>query len=93
MMRIHVHKSHERSRGQVGVCLLALVLLCAAGPVRSQGDGGTQSVFSIGAGSRAISLGRAFVPIADDASALYWNPAALTNVRDGQVMLVQLHLL
>jgi len=43
-------------------------------------------VFSIGAGSRAISLGRAFVPIADDASALYWNPAALTNVRDGQVM-------
>jgi len=49
-------------------------------------DGGTQSVFSLGVGSRAIGLGGAYVSIADDASSLYWNPAALRNVQDKQLM-------
>ena len=50
------------------------------------GDGGTQSVFSIGAGSRAIGLGRAYVSIADDASSPYWNAATLRNVQRAQLM-------
>jgi long-subunit fatty acid transport protein len=58
----------------------------------AQGDGGTRSVFSLGAGSRAISLGRAFVSGADDASALYWNPAALRNVQDKQFTFMYLPL-
>ncbi len=33
----------------------------------------------IGQGSRALGLGEAFVAIANDAEALYWNPAGLTN--------------
>ncbi|MFQ5511018.1 MAG: hypothetical protein ACE5EO_04150 [Candidatus Krumholzibacteriia bacterium] len=51
------------------------------------GTAGTQSVFStLGAGSRGMSLGRSFVSLADDASAIYWNPAALKNVRSRQFM-------
>jgi tetratricopeptide (TPR) repeat protein len=66
-----------------------------AGLVPAQGyaqDGGTVSPFSIGAGSRAISVGRAFVSQADDASAVYWNPAALKNVQQMQFMAMYMPL-
>lgn len=55
-------------------------------------DGGTQSPFAIGAGSRALGMGRAYVSIADDASALYWNPAALRNVQQAQFQAMYLSL-
>lgn len=74
--------------------LLALAFaLLALAPltVRAQ-DGGTVSPFSIGAGSRAISVGRAFVSVADDASAVYWNPAALKNVQQMQFMAMYMPL-
>lgn len=38
-------------------------------------------------GSRAISMGRAFVASADDASALYWNPAGLARLSRRVAML------
>jgi tetratricopeptide (TPR) repeat protein len=51
------------------------------------GDGGTQSPFAgIGVGSRAISLGKAYVSMADDASSIYWNPASLRAVQRKQLM-------
>ena len=40
-----------------------------------------------GIGARAIGLGGAFVSIADDASATFWNPAGLTNMRNNQLLL------
>ena len=55
-------------------------------------DGGTVSPFSLGVGSRAIGLGRAYVSIADDASALYWNPAALRNVQQAQFQAMYMSL-
>ncbi len=61
-------------------------LLLAPVTARAQ-DGGTDSPFAkIGAGARGIGLGRAFVSLADDASAVYWNPAALKNVQRMQFM-------
>jgi len=66
-------------------CTLAVFFALAPALARSQ-DGGTVSTFSLGAGSRAISVGRAFVTNADDASAPYWNPAALKNVQQMQFM-------
>jgi hypothetical protein len=39
------------------------------------------SVLEIGVGSRAIAMGGSFVAIADDPSALYWNPAGIVNIR------------
>jgi len=70
------------------ICLaLAAAVLAAPGVLRAQsGDGGTQSPFALGAGSRAIGLGRSVVSTANDASAIYWNPAALRNVESKQLM-------
>lgn len=34
----------------------------------------------IGVGARATGMGEAFIAVADDANALYWNPAGLVNI-------------
>ncbi len=44
---------------------------------------------SIGIGPRAIAMGGAFTSIADDASAMYWNPAGLDLLRQNQIIFVQ----
>lgn len=38
-------------------------------------------------GSRALALGRAFVGVANDASAIYWNPAGLTQLDRREILL------
>ncbi|MCK5127193.1 MAG: PorV/PorQ family protein, partial [candidate division Zixibacteria bacterium] len=48
-------------------------------------DGGTESVFSIGAGARAMGMGNAFVGLADDASAVYYNPSGLPYLPSQQI--------
>jgi len=40
----------------------------------------------IGVGGRAVSMGEAFVAVANDASALYWNPAGITQLEKKQVI-------
>ncbi len=45
------------------------------------------SDLGIGIGARAIGLAGAFVSIADDASAIFWNPAGLTQLNDHQIFL------
>ena len=44
------------------------------------------SDLGMGIGARAIGLGGAFVSIADDASATFWNPAGLTSIRCNQFL-------
>jgi len=39
----------------------------------------------IGVGARGTALGESFVAVANDASALYWNPAGLVQFSDNQV--------
>jgi len=46
----------------------------------------TAQFLKIGIGSRATSLGDAFVAISDDASALYWNPAGITQFTTNEIM-------
>ena len=42
----------------------------------------------MGAGTRALAMGEAFVAVADDATAAYWNPAGLTDLAHrGQISL------
>ncbi|MFH1700078.1 MAG: PorV/PorQ family protein [Candidatus Zixiibacteriota bacterium] len=53
--------------------------------VWSGDDGGTESVFSIGGGARAMGMGNGFIGLADDATAIYYNPAGLTSLQTQQV--------
>jgi len=43
---------------------------------------------TIGVGSRALSMGGAFVATANDASALYWNPGGLAPLRRTELLFV-----
>ncbi|MDH5174098.1 MAG: PorV/PorQ family protein [Elusimicrobiota bacterium] len=44
-------------------------------------SGGQPGAFlSWGAGARSLGMGKAFVSVADDASATYWNPAGLAQI-------------
>jgi len=45
-----------------------------------------------GVGAKAIGLGRAFTSIADDASALYWNPAGLSTLPKVGATFMFMHL-
>ncbi|MBN1885608.1 MAG: PorV/PorQ family protein [Candidatus Krumholzibacteriota bacterium] len=56
----------------VGFCLLLLVLPGAASAGKYAGE-----FMALGGGARAMGLGGAFVAVADDATASYWNPAGL----------------
>ena len=58
-----------------------MLLLVASAPVHAQ-------VFE-SLGVRALGMGGAFVAVADDATANYWNPAGLTNVISSAVLEVQ----
>ena len=46
----------------------------------------TAQFLKIGVGGRATAMGDAFIAIANDVSALYWNPAGLTQFSENQVM-------
>lgn len=46
----------------------------------------TAQFLKIGVGARAAALGESFVAIANDASALYWNPAGLAQFEKNQVI-------
>ena len=46
-------------------------------------------VLSIGVGARALGMGGAFVALADDSTAVYWNPAALPRVPHVEIAAIQ----
>ena len=46
----------------------------------------TAQFLKIGVGGRATAMGDAFVAISNDVSALYWNPAGLTQFSENQIM-------
>jgi len=46
----------------------------------------TASFLEVGVGSRATGMGNAFVAVADDISALYWNPAGLCQLKANEMV-------
>lgn len=67
---------------------ITIALLCLAQSICIGGEtgGGLPGAFlRMGVGSRALGMGGAFVAVADDATASYWNPAGLSLVRELQI--------
>jgi hypothetical protein len=59
-------------RPSTAVCILSLLLVCAAAsPARAQAEPPV--------GVRAAGMGGAFTAVADDGSAVFWNPAGLAT--------------
>ncbi len=68
--------------GYIIACSCAVALASGPGAALAASDssGGTESVFALGAGSRALGMGGAFTAVSDDATSLYWNPAGLADL-------------
>jgi len=63
------------------VVLLSLIMAIATPLLQADGNNfGAASYLDQGVGARAAGLGGAFVALADDATAGYWNPAGLTQM-------------
>jgi hypothetical protein len=72
------------------ITLLAItMMLCAAVTSRAEVQFETLNGadLGMGVGARAIGMGGAFVAIADDPSATFWNPAGLTGIEESQFFL------
>lgn len=68
----------------VSLAGLSILLLLGAGPVRAQTDSTPVELSEtnyFGMGARAMGMGTAFVGISDDVSAMFYNPAGLTQIR------------
>jgi len=59
-----------------------LILIMMSTLVVGQSNVGTTaaSFLDMGIGARSLAMGSAFTAVADDATALYWNPAGITGV-------------
>lgn len=60
----------------LAVVLLAVPFVTASGAAEDSASG---SVFRFGTDAKSLSMGGAFVAVADNYSASYWNPAGLTQ--------------
>lgn len=77
----------KKTMGMKGMGLAVLAL--AVSPVWA-GEGGTVGAefLRMGAGARGMSMGEGYSALVDDATALYWNPAALANLENRSATLM-----
>ena len=82
----------SRPRRAVTALLLAFALGSLAAPVWAQGSLGGQragtssaTFLRIGVGARAAGMGETFVAVANDPSAIFWNPAGLGSLQRREV--------
>jgi hypothetical protein len=66
---------------------VACLLLALLRPL-SAASGYAGEFMALGAGARGLALGSAYVAIADDATAGYWNPAGLATIESRQLHLM-----
>jgi hypothetical protein len=72
----------------VALCVIPTRLYAQLLPVLGAQRAGTASFqfLKIGTGARAAAMGESFVAVANDASALFWNPAGITQFSENEVV-------
>jgi len=71
--------------------MVVLVLGVLMGEGFANDPGKTAMAFlKVGQGARITAMGEAFVGLADDVNALYWNPAGLSQIKDRQATFMYL---
>lgn len=82
------------SRIRIAAALVLGLAVAGAVPAHAQFTFGDQRVgtssatfLKIGLGARAVGLGESFVAVANDPSAIYWNPAGLASLQRSEVLL------
>jgi hypothetical protein len=76
------HINWRISRRVLSAAAIACTTLAAAQPSWASGDPGDAGALflRIGMGARASSMGEGYTAVAEDASSVYWNPAAMAAV-------------
>ena len=68
--------------------IVAMVVVCFVLATSVYGTKLAGEFLTTGFGARALGMGGAFVSVADDASAAYWNPAGLVQLDHSQILLM-----
>jgi tetratricopeptide (TPR) repeat protein len=66
--------------------LLFILLLLNFSHLSAQNGGQAGEFLRYGVGARALGMGRAFVAVADDATAIYWNPAGISRIDQWEIV-------
>lgn len=74
-----------RKRAAIIMAVMMAIILIASDTSATKLAG---EFLATGFGARALGMGGAFVSIADDASAINWNPAGLVQIQRSQIMLM-----
>lgn len=73
--------------------LSVLMLVCCVGNIHAEiGRYGADAFTLMGPGSRAQGMGGAFCALADDVTAVYWNPAGLPQIKQHQLYMTHMFL-
>ncbi|MFH1097102.1 MAG: PorV/PorQ family protein [Candidatus Desantisbacteria bacterium] len=73
------------------VIFLLIIGMVSVSGVEAKDTGKSGAAFlKIGVGARAAGMGEAFCALADDISAIYWNPAGLSQLTQTEVMATHL---
>ncbi|MBF0542955.1 MAG: hypothetical protein HQM08_00905 [Candidatus Riflebacteria bacterium] len=60
--------------------LLVFIWALLSSPLKADSAGGAGAYLKMGVGARALGMGSAFVGVADDSTASFWNPAGLAQL-------------